>query len=57
MRSDARNPQVPFFAIPGADHFTALAPTTALIARKILADTGATASIAFTPDELAAPFR
>ncbi|TXI51325.1 MAG: peptidase [Lysobacter sp.] len=38
MRSENRNAQVRAFLVPRADHFSALAPLNALIARKILAD-------------------
>ncbi len=40
MRADNKNPQVEFFVVPRADHFGTLAPVNALLARKILADTG-----------------
>ncbi len=38
MRAANRNPQVRAFLVPHANHFSALAPMNALIARKILAD-------------------
>jgi dienelactone hydrolase len=48
------NPQAHFQLVPGADHFSILAPATALVARKILADRGGTPDIAFGDEELAA---
>lgn len=42
-----RNPKATFFVVPRADHFSVLAPATELIAKKILADQGATTAIAF----------
>jgi acetyl esterase/lipase len=39
--------------VPGVSHFSVLAPATALIARKILADIGPTPSIVLTEEELA----
>ncbi len=42
------NPLAHFYLVRGASHFSILAPTTALIARKILADTGATSNIDFS---------
>lgn len=36
------SPAVQFFAVPGADHFSALAPASEAIARAIVADTGPT---------------
>lgn len=47
-----RNPRVHFHAMSGFDHFSLLHPTNALIARKILADTGETSNIAFGEEEL-----
>jgi dienelactone hydrolase len=55
----AKNPhpaQVEFFLVKGANHFSTLAPLNALIARKILADTGPQCAIAFSQSELEAPF-
>ena len=53
MRSDNRNPQVAFFVVPRADHFSALAPVNALIARKILSDTGNGSPLRIGQEELA----
>jgi dipeptidyl aminopeptidase/acylaminoacyl peptidase len=46
------NPQVHFHAIEGGTHFSILAPTTRLVAAKILQDNGPTCNIAFTAQEL-----
>jgi acetyl esterase/lipase len=48
----SRNPLVHLHPVKGTDHFSILFPGTRLIARKILADEGATTNIAFTEDEL-----
>ena len=45
-----------FYLIHGADHFSTLAPTTALIAAQINADTGAKPNITFTQNALDRPF-
>jgi acetyl esterase/lipase len=50
------NPRVHFLPVRGADHLTTLAPTNALIARKILGDVGSTTNIGFTDEELYQPF-
>lgn len=50
------NPLAQFFVVRGADHFSILSPTTALIARKILADTGEEPNLDFTQAELDGPF-
>jgi acetyl esterase/lipase len=52
MQRASTNPAVHFLPVKGADHFSILAPTNQLIARKILADTGPTTNIAFTEAEL-----
>lgn len=57
LRGLSSNPLAHFQLIPGASHFSVLAPGTALIARKILADTGAAPNIAFSDAELAALMR
>jgi len=53
LQAATTNPNVHFMVIAGATHFSDLAPTTALIARKILADTGPTTNVAFTAAEAA----
>lgn len=40
MRAASHNPALHFLLVPGATHFSILAPATALIARRILADKG-----------------
>lgn len=55
LRSMARkstNPKVHFIEIKGADHFTDLAPTNELIAKKILQDTGETNTFTISADEV-----
>jgi len=52
MAARSNNSAAHFFLIPGADHFSVLGPTTGLIARKILNDTGAEPNLAFTQAEL-----
>ena len=52
MAQATRNSMVHFLPVKGATHFSILAPTNTLIARKILADTGAKTNIAFTEQEL-----
>jgi pimeloyl-ACP methyl ester carboxylesterase len=47
------NPLARFYVVRGGDHFSILAPTTRLIAEKILADDGPTSNIAFAQEELA----
>jgi acetyl esterase/lipase len=56
MRTASNNPNLRFLAVEGADHFSILAPTTKLLATKILADQGETTSITITDDEASAPF-
>ncbi len=52
MQRGSTNPMVHFLPVKGADHFSILAPTNGLIARKILADQGPTTTIGFTEGEL-----
>jgi acetyl esterase/lipase len=52
MAKSSRNSKVHFVEVHGADHFTVLAPTNALIAKKILADTGDTTNINLTAEEI-----
>jgi hypothetical protein len=52
MLRASKNAMVRFLRVHGADHFSILAPTNALVARKILGDDGATTNIAFTDAEL-----
>ena len=61
LQRASANPQVHFHPVRGANHFSVLAPTNRLIARRILEDAapGAKpeASLVFAADELDAPFR
>jgi dipeptidyl aminopeptidase/acylaminoacyl peptidase len=52
MRSENHDSNVEFFVVPRADHFSTLAPVNALIARKILADTGTGPRLRIRQDEL-----
>ena len=47
-----RNPDIHFEPVPGADHFSVLAPANQLIAQKVRADTGTVSNIAFSSGEL-----
>ena len=57
MAGASSDPRLHFHPVKGADHFTILSPTNALVAGKILRDVGPTVDIAFTEDELTRPFR
>jgi dienelactone hydrolase len=57
LGSASRNPLVHLYAVRGADHFSILAPVTRSVATKVLADTGPAATLTFTDEELAKPFR
>jgi dipeptidyl aminopeptidase/acylaminoacyl peptidase len=50
------NAQVHFLPVRGASHFSVLAPTNQLVAKKILADDGPKCNLAFTEEELAKSF-
>jgi len=52
MRLPCGNPLVRFCQVKGANHFSILAPTTKLIADKVLRDVGPTTEIAISEDEL-----
>ena len=56
MARTSTNPQVHFFQVRGATHFSILAPTTRLIADKILRDDGAACNLSFTEEEVNKPF-
>ncbi len=56
MARTSTNPQAHFVAARGATHFSILAPTTRLIAEKILRDSGPTCNLAFTEEEVSKPF-
>ncbi len=51
MRSANTNAQIHFIAVTDATHFSILAPTNALLARKIMEDTGTACSIGVTAEE------
>jgi acetyl esterase/lipase len=52
MARMSTNPKIHFHIVPSATHFSTIAPTTRLIASKILRDDGPTTNIAFTQKEL-----
>lgn len=52
MKGATTNPKLTFLVVSGKDHFSVLAGANAVIAKKILADTGATCNIALTAEEL-----
>jgi dipeptidyl aminopeptidase/acylaminoacyl peptidase len=56
MQRASANPLIHFHPVRRADHFSILAPTNGLIARKILEDSGPTSKIAFSERELNQPF-
>jgi dienelactone hydrolase len=56
MARSSTNPKVHFLAVRGADHFSILAPTTRLVADKILRDDGPACNLAFTEDEVSKLF-
>lgn len=56
MAKASKNPQVHFIRANGANHFQVLAPTNALIARKILEDKGETCQITLTDEEASRAF-
>ena len=56
MSRASKNPKVRFIEVKGATHFDLLAPTNELIARKILRDKGPECDLAFSGEEVSAPF-
>ena len=58
MEQRAKDAGKPFsaFIVEGGTHFSILQPLTALVAKKILADTGPTCNITFTQDEVQSAF-
>jgi acetyl esterase/lipase len=56
MARASSNKNVSFISVRGATHFSTLAPTTRLIASKILRDTNAACNLSFTDDEVSKPF-
>jgi acetyl esterase/lipase len=51
MARSSANPNAHFVAVRGANHFSILAPTTRLIAEKILRDDGPVSNLAFNDEE------
>lgn len=56
MRHASTNPQLHFHEVRRADHFSILAPVTALVADKIRQDNGPSCNIQFADDEIASGF-
>lgn len=52
MEEASDNENIRYYIIDGADHFSALAPVTDLLAQKILKDTGKEISLSITQEEL-----
>jgi dipeptidyl aminopeptidase/acylaminoacyl peptidase len=56
MAKISTNPKVRFLEIKGANHFSVLAPTNEIIAKKILRDRGKASNITFSKDEVKGVF-
>lgn len=56
MRRASTNPQLHFHEVRRADHFSILAPVTAVVADKIRQDTGPACNIQFTDEEIGSRF-
>jgi acetyl esterase/lipase len=56
MARSSTNPNPHFLAVRGGSHFSILAPTTRLIAEKILGDGSPTCNLTFTEEEVSRPF-
>jgi dipeptidyl aminopeptidase/acylaminoacyl peptidase len=56
MARSSTNANAHFVPVRGASHFSILAPTTRLIADKILHDDGSTSNLTFTEQEVSKPF-
>jgi acetyl esterase/lipase len=56
MARASTNPKVQFLPVRGANHFSVLAPTTRLIADKVLRDDGPACNLAFTEAEVSQAF-
>jgi dienelactone hydrolase len=52
MKRRSRNPNVRFYEVAGADHFSLLAPVNALIAAKVVRDDGPETELALTEAEV-----
>lgn len=53
MRESTGNRLIHFVPVPGADHFSVLAPANDLLVAKVVADTGATSAITFNGADIA----
>jgi acetyl esterase/lipase len=56
MARSSTNPNVHFLAVRGANHFSVLAPTTRLLAEKVLRDDGPACNLTLTEEEASKPF-
>jgi acetyl esterase/lipase len=56
MARSSTNSNVHFVPVRGANHFSSLAPTTRLIADRILRDDGTACNLSFTEEEVSKPF-
>jgi hypothetical protein len=52
MARASTNPVIHFFPVKGANHFSILAPTTRLIASKVLHDDGPATNLTFSEEEV-----
>lgn len=52
MKRHSKNPQVHFIMARGTDHFGILAPTSQLLAQKVVADNGPTSNLSVTEEEV-----
>ena len=52
LSNSSPNPEVHYYLVKGANHFSVIAPLTRRIASKVVADSGPKSNIAFTQDEL-----
>jgi alpha/beta superfamily hydrolase len=52
MSRNSKNPNTHFIAVKSADHFGVLAPTSRLLAQKVLADDGPTCNLSVSEDEV-----
>ena len=52
MKKLNRNPMVTFVPVPGANHFSILAPANALLARKIIEDVGPNSTLSVSASEI-----
>ena len=53
MAKDSKNPNLSFYPVKGANHFSVLVPVTKLLAGKIIADFGAAGKLSMTEAEVA----